>query len=324
MAEALANPAGTTDHEQNITQRIMNLVKEPTKKEEVETPQEETTQQEAQQEPEEPQEQAQPEKEAELIEIDPDAKLFEVEVTTEGGEKKTEKLSLSELKSQRMMQADYQRKTAELARQREEVQVQIRQGIESTQKQYMEALQAQEALIWNAVAPELQKVDWDKLAVEDPAQFVQMSNRATKMQQSIQAIQAERQRLVQQDQNYKREVLAPKANEELRRDIPNWDLNRYQSLLKTAIDDYKFKPEEVNEIVDPRMMKVLNDAYEFRQIKSQKSIADKKVLEKPRNMKPGAREAPQVNQDSFKRLRQSGQIQDAASVILQGLKAGKM
>jgi hypothetical protein len=163
-------------------------------------------------------------------------------------------------------------------------------------------------------------VDWDKLAVEDPAQFVQMSNRATKMQQTIQAIQAERQKLVQQEQEYRKTVLAPKANEELKRDLPNWDLNLYQNLLKTAVEDYRFKPEEVNEVVDPRMMKVLHDAYQYRKIKSEKTIADKKVIEKPKTLKPGAREAPKANQDAFKRLRQSGRIDDAAAAIFGMLK----
>ena len=318
MAEAnVAKPQAATEHAEDIHQRIMNIVKEPKRDEPDEPEEPETQETQATEESEEP---AQPEKEAETIEIDPDAKLFEVEITTEGGEKKTEKLSLSELKSQRMMQADYQRKTAELARQREEVQVQIRQGIEKTQKDYLEALHAQEALIWNAVAPDLQKVDWDKLAVEDPAQFVQMSNRATKVQQTIQAIQAERQKIVQQESEYRKNVLAPKANEELRRDVPNWDLNLYQGLLKTAIDGYGFKPEEVNEIVDARMMKVLHDAYQYRQIKAQKPIADKKVVEKAKTLKVGGREAPQANQEAFKRLRQSGRIEDAAASILNMIK----
>lgn len=319
MAEAqVAKPQGATENDPDIHQRIMNLVK--AEKPEEEKPEEKEEHEEQQATPEETHEEAQPEKEAETIEIDPEAKLFEVEITTEGGEKKMEKMSLSELKSQRMMQADYQRKTAELARQRDEVQVQIRQGIEKTQAEYLQALQAQEALIWNAVAPELQKVDWDKLAVEDPAGFVQLSNRATKVQQTIQAIQAERQKIVQQEAEYRKSVLAPKANEELRRDIPNWDLNLYQGLLKTAIDSYGFKPEEVNEVVDPRMMKVLHDAYQYRQIKAQKPIADKKVIEKPKTMKAGTRESPQVNQDAFKRLRQSGRIEDAAGAILNMLK----
>lgn len=314
MAE-VAKPQAATEYDQDIQQRILNIVKAPEKQEEVEEVK-------GADEPPAPetQEEAQLVKEAETIEIDPDAKLFEVELTVEGGEKKSEKLSLNDLKSQRMMQSDYQRKTAELARQREEVQVQIRQGIEQTQKQYMEALQAQEALIWNAVAPELQKVDWDKLASEDPAQFVQMSNRATKMQQTIQAIQAERQKLVSQEQDYRKNVLAPKANEELRRDIPNWDLNLYQGLLKSAVSDYGFKPEEVNEVVDPRMMKVLHDAYQFRKLKSEKTIADKKVVEKPKTLKPGSREAPQANQDALKRLRQSGRVDDAAEAIFNMIK----
>src|SRR6185295_893162 len=81
------------------------------------------------------------------IELDPDAKLFEVEEMREGGVKEKVKYSLSELKAQRMMQADYQRKTAEVARERDSGREQIRQQNEALANQFQERLQTYEAAV---------------------------------------------------------------------------------------------------------------------------------------------------------------------------------
>ena len=286
-----------------------------------ETPKEEKPQEQATPDGEEPAQEAPPKEEAkaepasETVEIDPEEKLFEVEETLEGGRKEVRKYSLNELKAQRMMQADYQRKTAELARQREETQVQVRQAVEAEKKQYMEALKQQQTLLMNVVAPDLQKVDMDQLAQDDPAEYVRVQNRINKFNQALQWTQAEQQRLIQQEQDHIQKVLLPKAAEELSRDIPNWGPEIQRSISKTAAEKYGFTPEELNSVIDPRMVKVLHDAYQLHQIRSQKPIAEKKVVEKPKVMKSGTPTQVAERGEEFKRLQKSGRVEDAASAI---------
>ena len=93
---------------------------------------------EAEEAEEDTEEADQPEEES--IEIDPDEELFEVEITLEGGDKETRKYSLNQLKKERMLEADYRRKTEELSRQRKEVETQLRQGVEKERGQYLETL----------------------------------------------------------------------------------------------------------------------------------------------------------------------------------------
>ena len=286
-----------------------------------EKPKEEAKPDEEQPTQEEPAaEEAKPEAAAETVEIDPEEKLFDVEETLEGGKKEVRKYSLNELKAQKMMQADYQRKTAELARQREEVQVQIRQGIESEKKQYMEALKTQQNLLWNVVAPDLQKADLDKLAQDDPAEYVRVQNKINKFNQVMQWTQAEQQRLAQQEQEHIQKVLLPKASEELQRDIPNWGPEVQRNIATTAKDKYGFTSEELNSVIDPRMIKVLHDAWQLHQIKAQKPIAEKKVVEKPKVMKSGTPQPKSADVgEEFKRLKQSGRVEDAARIIMKRL-----
>jgi hypothetical protein len=321
----VANPQGATLEEAAAKMLELGVLpKDEEEKPEVkaeEKPDEETEKQAE----ETTEEEAQPEaEEAETVEIDPEEKIFDVEETIEGGKKEVRKYSLNELKAQRMMQADYQRKTAELARQREEVQEKVRQGIQDQQKQYMQALETQQKLVWSLVAPELQNVNLDQLANDDPSEYVKISNKLNKLNQAIQGIQAEQQKLAQQEREHLERVVIPKAAEELQRDIPNWGPDIQRSITRSAMEKYGFTPEELGMVVDPRHIKVLHDAFQFHEGKkasdTQKQIAAKKVVEKPKVLKPGTKQQKQASDgDDFKRLQKTGRFEDAATVILKRL-----
>jgi hypothetical protein len=276
---------------------------------------------------EQPEAEAQPETEAaESVEIDPDAKFIEVEVVVEGGEKRTEKLSLNELKAQRMMQADYQRKTQELARQRDEVPEKIRQGIQEQLTKSVQEIQSLQETLIQAVAPELRGVDFNKLANEDPAEFVRLSNRARQIEQAWQAMERTRQ-TKQQELSAMHEQQLQKMREDatgkIRSEIPNYD--EIAPVLKdTAVKTYGFKPEELETIHHPGFAKLLHDAHEFQKSKSAKTtIVEKKVAHVPKVVKPGTVREDAGRErvtESFKKLSKTGHVNDAAAVFYHMLK----
>ena len=310
----MANQPGATIEE--AAEQILGVVYPEEKEEAVEEPTEAATEEPAETEEAPAEEATQPEEE---VEIDPDEKWIDVEEVVEGGGKEVKKYSLNELKAQRMMQADYQRKTAELARQREEVQQSLRQGIEKEREQYKQALDVQQKLVWSLAAQDLQNADMDKLATEDPAEYIRVQNRLNKFNQVIQGIQAEQQKLAQQELEHLQKDVLPKAAEQIQRDIPNWGPEVKQTLIKTGMD-YGFSQEELHAVVDPRVIKVLHDAYQYQQYKAQKPIADKKVVAKPKVLKPGTKQVVKDDGgDAMKRLKQTGRYQDAAEAILKRL-----
>ena len=318
-----ANPSGAPISEDQAAQQIGSLLAEdpeyaegqpeeepkaPVKAEEPEAEEaEEAEEPEAASEEEE-----QPEKDSETTEIDPDEKWIEVEETLADGEKETRTYSLNELKAQRMMQADYTRKTEELSRQRKELNEQLRQGIEKEQKQYLETLQTQQRLIMEMIAPELQNLD--QLAEEDPAEYVRAQSKVNKINQVIRNIQAEQQRVEQQNAEYLQQEVIPKELEKLKVAIPNWGQETREAIVKTG-QDYGFTPDELNGIIDSRMIKVLHDAHQYQALQSKKPVAVKKVAEKPKVMKPGTRVKQDASGDALKKLKKSGRYEDAADAI---------
>ncbi len=216
--------------------------------------------------------------------------LIPVTIKDEHGADVEKRVTQDELKAGFMMQADYQRKTAEVAREREQTHETIRKGIDEGRSMYTQNLQHLQQAFFNTVAPELQGINWNKLASEDPAEYVRMQARANQIQNVLQTLTAEQQR-AQQEQEWERQQSQAKAIPEaiatLKRDIPNWSTELYQSVLKTGAENYGFAPEEVGNVVDPRMIKVLHDAHQYRQLKAGKALVASKVVTVPKVVKPG-------------------------------------
>ena len=249
---------------------------------------------------------------------------LEVSVKGDDGKDVAQKLTVKELREGYMMKKDYYRKTAEVARQREQLGEQTRQAIESERTQYLQQLHVLDAVLTESVAPELKNVDWNALAANDAFEYVRLRNRADQVTQAKQAIQA-RVKEITDKQSAEAEVAkqsqAKKAREVLSEKIPEWNDALYQQLM-TAGETYGYSAKDVGSWLDPRALQVLHDAYQFRQSKAPKPApipVAKKVAIPPKGLKPGAsndRVAQQAKkQESMGRLQKSGSIRDAAALI---------
>jgi hypothetical protein len=89
--------------------------------------------------------------------------------------------------------------------------------------------------------------------------------------------------------------------------------------MKTGIENYGFKPEEVSSWVDPRAIKLLHDAKQFRELNTTKPVVNNRVVTPPKVIKPGAAstvtQSQKLQESSMKKLQTSGRIEDAAAVI---------
>ena len=221
-----------------------------------------------------------------------------------------------------MRQKDYSRKTAEVARQREEVPEKIRQGIDSERAVYFQNLQQLNDLVIETVAPELRNVDWNTLATSDPFEYVRLQNRSNQVQQVLNGIQVKQQEITKKQDAEKGQTLqkvAQQSRQMLEEKIPGWSDDVYQQLMKTAVDDYGYKRDEVASWLDPKAFQVLHDAAAYRKMQATKPIIDKRVVNVPKVVKTGtAANAPRAQtrqSEAIKKLQSSGQIRDAAAVI---------
>jgi len=247
-----------------------------------------------------------------------EAIALDVTFKGEDGSDVTQKLTIKELREGVMRQKDYQRKTAEVARQRDEVGEKVRQAIDSERNGYQQNLQQLQNVVLEGIAPELKDVNWNYLAANDPAEYIRLRNRADQIKEVLGTIQSKTQEVKKkQDEEIRQATLkaARESRNRLESDIPGFDDTLYKTLLKSG-EPYGYKPEELAQWVDHRAIKLLHDAYQFQKLKADKPVIEKKVVNVPKVVKPGAiPPAKPKDADGVSALQKSGKWQDAADII---------
>jgi hypothetical protein len=272
---------------------------------------------------------AEPEAEVEAAPSWEEIKEAKIKIPMKRGEEEwEEEVTLQELRDGRLMQKDYQQKTQELAKQRREAQEKAQALIEQQRTEYLGALEQLQQTVILSAAPELRNVDWTKLAKDDPAEYVRLSARAREVQEALQQVGAQRQKVSAQQTEERRKALEKAVNEakeKIQEAIPNWNDDLYQSLLKRSVESYGFTAQEAGQIYDPRAIQILHDAHQYRLMKEQKPKVEQKVQNVPKVLKPGAATAisnrgVQEYSAAKAQLKKSGKVDDLAAFFRASLK----
>lgn len=247
------------------------------------------------------------EQQEETIEIDPDAELFEMELD-ENGQKVSKKLSLREFQKGYLRQADYTRKTQDLAKQRSEVQEVLRQATDKASKEYAQKLDMLQEAMVKTLAPELANVDWNKLATEDPFEYVRLSNRQRQIAESMQAITAEKSSLearTRTEEQQKKAERWQKTLEVLQQDIPDWSQPVVQKIVKAA-KDAGADEAQVNALDEGWIIKLAHKAALYDELNAKRPEVEKKVALVTKTLKPGQKVTPTKADDNLNRWKKSG------------------
>lgn len=273
---------------------------EPEKSETTETP-------EAQEATEEPKEEA-----AEEGQAEPEVEEAE-EVEYEG---KTYALP-KELKEAVLRQKDYTQKTQQVAEQRRELEAlkeQTQQIEQFREKQFSAAVALSQL---DSQLKQYQGLDWNGLATTDPAEFIRLDRMQRQLQeqfnaqkQSIQEAMAQEKQLTDKQ----RQQLLEKGQAELARDIKGWNAELAKAIVSHG-KSYGYSDTELSVITDPRQVKVLHDAYQWRKLQEAKPALQKRIAEvKPIKATARSNQATQQTakeQDARARLKKTGSNQDA-------------
>lgn len=242
------------------------------------------------------------------------------------------KVNLQELKKGYQLEKNYTKKNMELSDKRKDVDslqenlTKELEAVKNSRNKYAEQL---EVLTQNLQREE--KVDWEALYQDNPAEYVRKKAESDKQKEMLQLAQQEKQRIQNEQrdeqnkiyQNYiqnERKILAEKLpvyadkekGAELTRNLKNFAL------------ESGYTEQEIDMMVDHRAVLLLVDAYRYKQLKNTK-LQDKKVRRAPKVVSSNAsnvREESDRQQDMSKRmnkLKQSGGLQDAQDVFLEML-----
>ena len=209
---------------------------------------------------------------------------------------------------------DYTQKTQQVAEQRKELEA-YAESIKAQEQAFQEQMQLNNVLIEDvakitALDQQLNQyanVNWQQLSdsdfVEAQKLFFTYNQLQTERSNLVSQFEAKKQQAVQKQTQLMAEKIA-KGKEILAKEIPNWSPETNQALLSTG-KDYGFSDAELNAIVDPRHVKVLHDAMQWRKLQQKDSIVKKKVSSAKPVVKPGAKDTKAEANSNVRQLRES-------------------
>lgn len=196
----------------------------------------------------------------------------ELEIERNGKKYKIPKALENEL----LMQADYTRKTQELADNRRALEAERQQTNQLQELYQHHANSIAKVSTLNDQITDYEKVDWNALSEQDPQlaqkHWINFSNLKDQRQAIVNEIyQAENQRaaIVTQQQ----EKAFADCNAELRdpkNGIPNWNLETATELMNYAEQTYGIPPDRFNAISNPKTVKGL-----YKSMMNERAIAEK-------------------------------------------------
>lgn len=270
------------------------------------------------------------EKQEEEPDADSIEDTIELKIRNDLGDEQTQAVSIrgpkeavERVKNGQMLHSDYTRKTADLARQRDGIVEAVRQAQDQGRTQYVQQLEALKNTVLSTIEPELRNVDWQKLSTEDPQEYLRLSARGQQLRSHVEQIEQQQRQSaeLQAREDYQRlQQRIQDSRDTVSQMIPGWSDQRYSQILNTVSQKYGFSLEEVGTVVDPRIIRILDDATKYHQGSDKRAIVRKQIATTPKAIPAGPAPQPRTgdsrNQQKF---RKTGSINDGARVLAERL-----
>jgi hypothetical protein len=225
---------------------------------------------------------------------------------------------------------DYTQKTQQVAEQRKELEAYAQQ-IQMQEQAFQQQVQLNNVLIEDVAKittldqqlSQYSNVNWQELSdndfVEAQKHFFTYNQLQQERSQLVSQFEAKKQQIAAQQSQLMADRVA-KGKEVLAKEIPGWSQETTQQLVSVG-KDYGFSDAELNSIVDPRHVKVLHDAMQWRKLQQNSSVKKKVSSAKP-VVRPGAKdtkaEATSNVRNLREQLRKTGKS-DAAQKLIENM-----
>ena len=240
-------------------------------------------------------------------------------------------IPLDELLKGYSRQSDYTRKTQELSEHRKELDAYQNtwnaevQQIQAERQQYVAALQH---VIENSMGSldQFATIDWEALKNDNPLEYITKRDEFREAQDKVrqsQYQQQQTQQLQQQEMARTHQNVLHEEHGKLVEALPEWSEPQSRQKLSTDIKAYAlsqgYTTEEIGSLIDHRSLMTLYKAMKFDKASSP-DVVSKKVKNKPKVIRAGSpRTKSEVGKQKrnaqMKRLRSSGHVDDAASIL---------
>ena len=341
MADNYANPLQEAETDITKAQKAINGLLNPQEEEEIgksEPPKEEIKQNSPEPQNEESSTEEQPlEQENQETdsqdEVTEDVSQSEEQIETQEKQDSTEEptysvkvagqefnVTLDELRNGYSRDADYRRKTEDLAYDKKQFQTESEKQRQDYSTKLGELNQMM-SVAQQQLNAEINSADLEKLYEEDPTEAARIEHRLKKKQEKLnQAMQK-----TQSEQKKQFDGFLQDQQRKLVQKMPEFSnpdkASQLKSSMKNTLNSYGFNDQEIAQVYDHRIVMLVNDAMKFRNMQKAKPNMAKKISKPGKVFSSGVKQTKadinlKARKDKLSRLRKSGSTKDAASIFL--------
>ena len=225
-------------------------------------------------------------------------------------------VNLEELIQGYQRNADYTRKTQELAQERN----QSSEFVERSKKDVEAKLQRLDQLN-NAAQAQLQQeyaeVDFEKLYDEDPVEAARLEHKMRRKHEQLAQVQQQTQELQSQEFNKYLGEQQKLLSQKIPEFMDEQKGPRFKQQMRDYLGNIGFNDTEINSVYDHRYVMLVKDAMSYRNLQKAKPGIKKKVANAPKVVKGGVAKSKgqadaEAKRQQLSKLRKTGQVRDAA------------
>ena len=233
-------------------------------------------------------------------------------------------VTLDELRAGYSRDADYRRKTEDLSYEKKQFQAEAEKQRQDYSQKLNELNQAI-SLASQQLNSELENVDLEKLYEEDPVEAAKIEHKIKRKQEklaeSMQKVKAEQQKQFQDILSEQQKLLVSKIPEFSDSD----KANKLKSDMRSYLQSYGFKDQEIGQIYDHRIVMLVNDAIKYRNMQKAKPNLASKIAKPGKVLSSGVKKTKAdenfaKRREKLNRLKKTGSIHDAHNVFLDMIK----
>ena len=215
--------------------------------------------------------------------------------------------------------ADYTRKTQELAAEKQQTSDFVERSKKDVETKIARLDQLNQAAQVQ-LQQEYAQVDFEKLYDEDPVEAARLEHKMRKKNEQLQQVQQQTQQLQMEEFN----KYLQEQQKQLTIKLPELNHPEKGTQFKKQMRDYLssqgFNDQEIDSVYDHRYVMLVRDAMSYRNLQAAKPQIKKKAINAPKIVKGGVskskgQQAAEAKRQQLSRLKKSGKVADAAKIF---------
>ena len=215
--------------------------------------------------------------------------------------------------------ADYTRKTQELAAEKQQSSDFVERSKKDVETKLARLDQLNQAA-QSQLQQEYAQIDFEKLYEEDPAEAARLEHKMRKKNEQLQQVQKQTQEL--QTQEFSKYL--EEQQKQLSVKVPEMNHPEKSSEFKKQMRNYLssvgFNNQEIDSVYDHRYVLLVRDAMNYRNLQKAKPEIKKKAVNAPKVVRGGVskskgQQQAEVRRQQLSKLRKTGKVADAAKLF---------